>query len=259
VMNNPYCKEDFSNLLLIERRNERFLNDRTRWTSQERRSAWRLGIACAVCLCISLVLVANHLDTLKLLSGGQKITAIIVAKRIDADTNSRYVSYEFQTNAAPVLSKVEKKTPAAVFDSSVVGDLVPVQYEQNNPNHCLVGYQIASADKDRFVFAGWLTISMILLVLMSLDHYGNRRLRSNGIVLKGSVGRIKLLSGGAEDPDKVDVLFSFATPLGNKIEAHSKGSAWRSNISGFSPPALQGDEPVDVAVLYLGDQKYAML
>jgi hypothetical protein len=258
-MNNPYSKDDYSKLILIERRNGRFLNDRTRWTSQERRSAWRLGIAFAVCLCTSLVLVANHRDTLQIMRRGQKTTAIIVAKRLDTDTSSHYVSYRFQTSGTPMLANVEKRTPVNVFDSSVVGDLVPVLYERDNPNHCLVGYQIASTDKDRSVLAAWLTISMILLLFTFLDHYGNRRLRSNGIVLKGSLERIKFLSGGAEDPDKVDVLFSFASPLGNRIETHSKGSAWRSNISHFPSSALQGSETIDVAVLYVSDQKYTLL
>jgi hypothetical protein len=246
-------------LFLIERRNKRFLNDRTRWTSHERRSASRLGITCVICLCITIVLVANHRDTLQLLSLGQKTAAVTVAKRLDSDTNSRYVSYEFQTGATSTLTKVEKRTPGGVFDSSVVGDLVPVLYERSNPNHCLVGYQIASADKDKSVLAGWLTLSMALLIFMFLAHYRNRLLRSSGIVLKGSLGRLRLLGGGAEDPDKVDVLYSFATRRGIRIEAHFKGSAWRSNFSDFSPSALEGNEPVVVAVLYLSDQKYAML
>ena len=111
-MSNPFSADDFSKLFLIERRNKQFLNDRTRWTSQERRSASRLGIACIICLCIAIVLVANHRDTLQLLSRGQKATAVTVAKRLDTDTNSRFVSYEFQANAMPMVAKVEKKLPS---------------------------------------------------------------------------------------------------------------------------------------------------
>jgi hypothetical protein len=256
-----FTTTELSRVFLLERHNQHFLGNRTRWTSQERRSATRLGIVCAFCFCITLALLANHRDSVQLLSRGQKADAIIVDKRTDTDTDSRYVSYQFATNTAAALTRVEKRTNRAEFDGSILGNVVPVVYDERDPSHCLVGPQIASFRKDKAILAGWLMFSAILLICMIHYLQWHRSLRFEGIVIKGSLRSVKLHGGGAEDPDQVEVCYAFESPSGNRIEADSKGSAWRSNASQLSQsdPDFKGEKGVMVAVLYLSDKTYVLL
>ena len=215
----------------------------------------KASIACAFCFCITLALLANHRGSAQLLIRGQKADAIIVDKRTDTDTDSRYVSYQFATNTAAALTRVEKKTNRAEFDGSILGNVVPVVYDERDPSHCLVGPPIASFRKDKAILARWLMFSAVLLICMIHYVQWYRSLRSEGIVIKGSLRSVKL-HGGAEDPDHVEVCYTFKSPCGNRIEADSKASAWRSNASQLSQsdPDFKGEKGVMVAVLYLSDK-----
>jgi hypothetical protein len=120
-MGIPFSSDELSKLFLLERRNREFLNDHARWTSQERRSAYRLAIAFVICLCIALVLLANHRSSVQLLRSGWKSNALVLSKRIDTDTGSHYISYCFQTQRPAEFTKVENhlwSSPAEWFASS---------------------------------------------------------------------------------------------------------------------------------------------
>lgn len=256
-MSNPFSATDLATLFLLERRNQVFLFDQAGRTSQERRSAFRLGLTFTFCLGILVVLLANHRDTLQLLSRGHSATAVLVAKRVDVDegTNSYYLKYRF--TAGGQLITAEKKTHASVFQASSVGDVEPVLYEAGKPEHCLVGEQIAGSAKDKRVLLGWTLVSVIVLGFMLAVHLEDRQLRTGGVVLKGLLVTAKFLSGG-EDPDEVEVHYEFESPFGNKLHAQSKGTARRSNFSDLSLSILN-HKPVAVAVLYLSDRRFALL
>lgn len=246
-------------IFLLERCNQRFLDDHRRWTSQQRRSFARLVIASAICFCISLALLANHGDTVRLLTSGEKATATVVSKRIDPDTDAHYVKYRFSGDPAGAAMEIEKKTPLSVFDSSRAGNIVPILYNRHDPGRCLVGPEIASSSKDRAVLFGWSIFAMLLLAFMLFDFRMNWALHSKGIVLMGSLRSVRRSKDGVEAPSEAEVLYSFKEPLGSTINAEAKGRSSRSNAADF--PSLGGNngQPQAVAVLYFSDQKYILL
>lgn len=246
-------------VFLLERHNKCFLDDRARWTSQQRRSFIRLIATCIICVCLELVLFANHRQTVKLLIGGQKATAAVVSKRMDPETDSRYVKYRFSADSVAAPTEVEKKTPASVFDHSTVGDLLPVLYDRRNPSDCLVGQQIASSSKDRAVLFGWSAFSALLLTYMLFDFRMNSVLRAKGIVLMGSLRSVQLSHHDVESPSEATVLYSFKEPLGSTVNAETKGRTSRSNVADFRTLSSSGGQPQAVAVLYFSDRKYILL
>jgi hypothetical protein len=252
-MNNP------PKLFLLERRNQRFLDDRGRWTSQLRRSAARLVIAGAICLCISFVLLANHRETVGLLIGGKKTDAIVVSKRVDPGTDNHYIRYRFSADSAATPTEVEKGTSQRLFDSKSVGSVVPVLYNPRTPSRCLVGEEIASSSKDRAILFGWFLFSVLLLAYMVFDFRTNSVLRSKGIVLTGSLRTLKSSQHDVESPSEVTVLYTFKGPSGNMIEAQAKGRTSRTNVSNFAELAGEGGQQLSVAALYVSDQEYILL
>jgi hypothetical protein len=195
---------------------------------------------------------------MQLLSRGQKSFALVVNKRVDADSNSRYVSYRFQTMAAKSTT-VEKKASEAEFNDSMPGDVVPIVYDPRDSSHCLAGYEIVSVGKDRIILVGWLLFSATLIFCMILYLRWQRHLRSSGIVLEGILTSVKTSKDDVESPSEADVLYTFRTPSSETIEANAKGQASRSNVSQFSLSELNRERGVTVAVLYLSNDNYELL
>ena len=246
-------------VFLLERRNQRFLDDRARWTSQQRRSFIRLVVACTVCLCIGFVLLTNHRQTMKLLISGQKTNATIISKRTDSETENHYVKYRFSTDSVVTPIEVEKKTPVGTYDDSTVGNLVKVLYDRRNPSDCLIGQQISSSSKDRAVLFGWAAFSALLLAYMLFDFRMNSVMRSKGIILVGSLRSVQLSQHDVESPSEATVLYSFKEPLGSTVNAETKGRTSRSNVADFRTLNGNSGQPQAVAVLYFSDRKYILL
>lgn len=237
-------------LFLLERHNERFIASRNCWTSQERRAAKRTVIAVVICSSIMFILLANHRDTVQLLRNGERGSAIVTGKRIDSDTSSRYVTYTVASKT------VEKKVHKGTYERSTIGESVPAVYDSADLSHCLVGEQIANAKNDQFVLRGWAFVSFMLIALAFAVYYEHRLLRSTGIVLMGSARKIEIIRGG-EDPDEVEVIYSFRSTVGSHLEGRAKGWARRSNLSQFCPSVRPECEAV--AVLYRSDGHFSLL